>query len=54
MLTPTERRAGLTPGPAARTVFTFNGVRTAIIICADCVIKGLYNRLRAQKVEYRF
>ena len=54
VLTPSERRAGLTPGPAARTVFTFNGVRTAIIICADCVIKGLPNQLRDQKVVYRF
>lgn len=54
MLTPSERHAGLTPGPAARTVFKFNGVRTAIIICADGGIKGLHNRLRAQGVVYRF
>ena len=54
VLTPAERRAGLTPGPSARTVLTFNGVRTAIIICADCVIKGLPNQLRDQKVVYRF
>jgi len=53
-LTSTELQAGLTAGPAARTVFKFNGVRTAIIICADGGIKGLHNRLHEQGVVYRF
>lgn len=53
-LTPSELQAGLTAGRPERTVFTFNGVRTAIIICADGGIKGLHQRLRAQGVDYRF
>jgi predicted amidohydrolase len=48
-----ERNAGLVPGPAERTVFEFNGVRTAIIICADCAIDNLHERLKAQSVDYR-
>ena len=48
-----EKDAGLTPGPEERTVFEFNGVRTAIIICADSGIKGLHEALKEQGVEYR-
>lgn len=54
VLTAGEQAAGLTPGPAERTVFAFNGVRTAIIICADGGIAGLHDRLREQGVVYRF
>ena len=53
-LTSSEVAAGLTPGPAARTVFEFHGVRTAIIICADGGIAGLHDQLRDLGVEYRF
>ncbi len=53
-LTPGELAAGLTPGRRERTVFTFNGVRCAIIICADGGIESLDDDLRAQKVDYRF
>jgi predicted amidohydrolase len=53
-LTPGEVKAGLSPGPAQRTVFTFSGVRTAIVICADSGIRDLHKTLRRQRVEYRF
>ena len=53
-LTDGEKQAGLTPGPAERTVVEFNGVRTAIIICADGGIAGLHDRLRDQGIVYRF
>lgn len=53
-LTGGETGPGLVPGPAERTVFEFNGVRTAIIICADGGIKDLHETLRCQGVEYRF
>lgn len=49
-----ERRAGFVQGPAERTVFELNGVRTAIVICADSAIKNLHETLKVQGVEYRF
>jgi predicted amidohydrolase len=53
ILTAGEKKAGLAQGPAERTVFEFNAVRVAVVICADCSIPGLYDALRAQGVEYR-
>jgi predicted amidohydrolase len=53
-LTEGELQAGLARGPAERTIFTFNGVRTAIIVCSDCSIEGLHDKLRKQNVMYRF
>ncbi|MHB9026503.1 MAG: carbon-nitrogen hydrolase family protein [Armatimonadota bacterium] len=47
-LTPTELNAGLTPGPEERTIFTVDGVRFAVSICADSGIPDLYNKLAAQ------
>jgi predicted amidohydrolase len=52
-LTPVELAARLTPGPRERLVVEFNGVRCAIIICADGGIDGLHEDLRAQGVDYR-
>ena len=54
VLTGGELRARLSAGSKERTVFTFNGIRTAIIICADGGIKHLDSMLRKQGVEYRF
>ena len=54
ILTEGEVRARLTPGLRERTVVELNGVRCAIIICADGVIDGLHEDLRAQGVDYRF
>ncbi len=53
-ITPGEIEGGISPGPRERTVFTFNGVRTAVVICADTGIVGLADDLRAQGVEYCF
>ena len=53
-LTPTELEAGLTPGPRERLVVELNGVRCAILICADVGIEGLREDLRNQGVEYWF
>lgn len=53
-ITPNEINGGISPGPRERTVYTFNGVRTAIIICADTGIEGLADDLKAQGVEYCF
>lgn len=50
-LTPTELNAGLTPGPEKRTVFTVDGVKCAICICADSGIDNLYNKLADQGVQ---
>lgn len=54
ILTPGELRGGLSAGPKERTVFTFNGVRTVIIICADGGIKCLHRALDRQRVDYQF
>lgn len=53
-LTETELAAGLTAGKVERTVFEFNGIRCAIMICADCGIKDLHCNLAQQGVEFRF
>lgn len=52
-LTGGEVAAKLTPGPRARKVVEINGVRCAIIICADGGIDGLHEDLRTQGVDYR-
>lgn len=54
ILTPAEKAAGLTPGPRARSIVELNGVRCALIICADVSIEGLHEDLRTQRVDYRF
>jgi len=53
-LTEGELRAGLTPGSRIREVFTINGVRCAILICADSGIDGMPAELRRLAVEVRF
>lgn len=53
-LTDGELSAGLTAGQSDRKVFVFNGVRTAIIICADGGIDGLHDHLENREVDYRF
>jgi len=53
VLTPTELAAGLTPGPRQRDIVEINGVRSAVIICADGGIDGLHEDLRIQGVDYR-
>lgn len=52
-LTPTELAAGLAPGPRERPVLEIEGVRCAIVICADGGIDGLHEDLRARSVDYR-
>ena len=54
MLTPGEIGAGLAQGPIERTIFEFNGVKTAITICADSGITDIQEVLQRQGVEYRF
>jgi predicted amidohydrolase len=44
-LTPTELNAGLTPGPEKRRVFSVDGVKFAICICADSGIEDIQNKL---------
>jgi predicted amidohydrolase len=44
-LTPTELGAGLTPGPEKRTIFTVDGVKFSICICADSGIPDILNKL---------
>ena len=53
VLTPGELSARLTPGGRAREIVEINGVRCAIVICADGGIDGLHEELRAQGVDYR-
>lgn len=53
-LTAGELQRGVCCGPRERTVFTFNGVRTAILICADTAIPQRYELLREHKVDYTF
>jgi predicted amidohydrolase len=52
-ITDCEITGGLSSGKAERTVFEFNGVKCAIIICADGGIEDLYTALAKQGVEYR-
>ena len=54
MLTRDELAMGLTKGPAERTVFEFNGVKAAILICADTSIENRHKILHEQGVEYQF
>jgi predicted amidohydrolase len=54
VLTPGEKAAGLTAGPRQRPVVEIDGVRCALIICADGGIDGLHEDLKAQRVDYRF
>jgi len=54
VLTPGELKAGLTAGPREATVVEFNGVKIAILICADVGLEGLHAALEARGVEYRF
>ncbi|MCJ8329596.1 MAG: carbon-nitrogen hydrolase family protein [Lentisphaeria bacterium] len=54
LLTPTEINAGIIPGPEKRTIFSFNDVQTAIVICADGGIKNLDATMRAQGIAYTF
>lgn len=53
-LTAAELSAGLAAGPLERRVIEFNGVRCAIIICADGGIEALREDLHARSVDYRF
>lgn len=53
-LTESEQRAGLRAGPRARTVFELNGVRCAVLICADTGIEGLPEELKQMRVDLRF
>ena len=50
-LTPTELQAGLTPGPEKRRVFSVDGVKFAICICADSGIPDIVNKLVGWGVE---
>jgi predicted amidohydrolase len=52
-LTKGELTAKLTAGAKERPVLEINGVRSAIIICADSGIDGLHEDLRARGVDYR-
>ena len=54
ILTDGEVAARLTPAPRQRTIVELNGVRCAIIICADGGIEGLHEELHAAGVDYRF
>lgn len=53
-LTPNELKIGLTPGSVERTIFEFNGVNTAIVICADTGIEHLNQTLYERGVDYQF
>lgn len=53
MLAGGELTARLAVGPAERPIVEINGVRSAIVICADCAIEGLHEDLRARGVDYR-
>jgi len=53
-LTAGEHRAGVAAGSPERCVFVFCGVRTAIVICADSGMRGLFRMLHGLGVQYRF
>jgi predicted amidohydrolase len=53
ILTGGELKAKLTKGPKERPILEINGVRSAIIICADGGIDDLHENLRMRKVDYR-
>jgi predicted amidohydrolase len=50
-LTPTEKGAGIVPGPEERKLFTVGGVRFGICICADSGIPDIRNKLAAKGCE---
>ena len=47
-LTPSEKEAGILPGPEARTMFEVDGVKMAVCICADSGIPDINQKLAAQ------
>jgi predicted amidohydrolase len=53
-MTPIELNGGLSAGKLERTIFAVNGVKCAILICADSGIDGIYDYILEQGVEYRF
>jgi len=53
-ITEIEQNAGLTCGPRERTIFEINGVKCAMMICADSGIEGLPEDLKKAGVELRF
>ncbi|NLL84052.1 MAG: carbon-nitrogen hydrolase family protein [Lentisphaerae bacterium] len=53
-MAPVDEEAGIVRGPYERTVFTFKGVRTAILICADTGIKDRYGLMARQGIDYTF
>ena len=53
VLTPSELFAEITPGRREREVVEINGVRCAVIICADGGMEGLSEDLQRQGVDYR-
>jgi len=53
-VTEIEKKAGLSAGPRERTLFDINGVRCAILICADSGIEGIAEDLQRDGVEIRF
>lgn len=44
-ITPTEKAAGIVPGPEERLIFEIDGVRLAALICADSGIPDIWNKL---------
>jgi predicted amidohydrolase len=53
VLTSSELSAEITPGRREREVVEINGVRCALIICADGGMEGLSEDLQRQGVDYR-
>ena len=53
-LTPTEKSAGLTPGPLQREIFTFKGIRTIINICSDKDIVELPADVKPEDIKLCF
>ncbi len=53
-LTEGERRARLTPGPRTLEVFSINGIRCAVLICADSGLDGMPAECRRLGVRVRF
>ncbi|MDA0323054.1 MAG: carbon-nitrogen hydrolase family protein [Verrucomicrobia bacterium] len=49
-----EANAGFSPGTPERIPIEINGVRCAILICADVAIKGLAEAISAQGIDYQF
>ena len=54
MLTDGETGAGLVPGDRDRLVIEINGVRIALIICADGGLEGLAEMLKQKRADVRF